>query len=91
MVADKSKRKRVVLGEIQNVLPSRDQKTRVVNEKQKIKPQKKAKILKEKAVDHAIDLNGTSDDPQMCGAYASDIYEYLHHMEVSNSLIIGFC
>lgn len=82
MVADKSKKKRVVLGEIQNVLSSQDQKTRVVNEKQKIKPQKKAKILKEKAVDPAIDLNGTSDDPQMCGAYASDIYEYLHHMEM---------
>lgn len=88
MVADRSKKKRVVLGEIQNVLSSRDQKTRVVNEKQKIKPQKKAKILK---VDPAIDLNGTSDDPQMCGAYASDIYEYLHHMEVSNSLIIRIC
>ncbi|KAH6788573.1 Cyclin A3 [Perilla frutescens var. frutescens] len=89
MVAEKSKKKRVVLGEIQNVLPSRDQKIRVVNEKQKSKPQrnvKKGEIGGDKepkiSTDPAIDLNGDSDDPQMCGAYASDIYEYLHNMEM---------
>lgn len=94
MVSEKSKRKRVVLGEIQNVLPSRDQRNRAVNEKPRIKPQrnvkrgeadtgvKEAKVSKVEG-DPAIDLDGNSDDPQMCGAYASDIYEYLHSMEVS--------
>lgn len=93
MVAEKNKKKRVALGDIQNVLASRGQKIRVVDEKQKIKPQKnvkrggeiggdkKAKIIKGET-DPAIDLNGESDDPQMCRAYASDIYDYLHNMEM---------
>lgn len=35
-----------------------------------------------------FDVDGELGDPQMCAAYASDIYEYLRNMEVS--LIGGF-
>ncbi|KAL1534197.1 cyclin [Salvia divinorum] len=91
MVADKSKRTRVVLGDIQNVLPSRDQKIGAVNDKLKSKPRRNVKVAEAKGakisegevkIDPAIDLDGESDDPQMCRAYASDIYEYLHSMEM---------
>ncbi|OMO70593.1 hypothetical protein COLO4_28567 [Corchorus olitorius] len=30
----------------------------------------------------AVDIDAKSDDPQMCRHYVSDIYEYLHQMEV---------
>ncbi|KAK6115977.1 hypothetical protein DH2020_008246 [Rehmannia glutinosa] len=96
MASEQNKKKRVVLGEIQNVLSSqnvglsKNQKLGVENEKQKIKPKrnvKKGKVdAKEKKSlkggnDPGIDLNGKCDDPQMCGAYVSDIYDYLHNME----------
>ncbi|KAL2232636.1 putative cyclin-A3-1 [Sesamum indicum] len=92
-----NKKKRVVLGEIQNVLPSGDvglgknQKLGVENEKQKLKSKRnvrKGKVtVKEtentkEEKDSGIDLDMKSDDPQMCGAYVSDIYEYLHNMEM---------
>ena len=32
--------------------------------------------------DGAIDIDAKSDDPQMCRDYVSDIYQYLHKMEV---------
>lgn len=32
----------------------------------------------------------SSDDPQMCSAYVSDIYDYLHQMEVSAFLFTLF-
>ncbi|KAG6406877.1 hypothetical protein SASPL_134490 [Salvia splendens] len=91
MVADKSKRTRVVLGDIQNVLPSRDQKIGAVNDKLKSKPRRNVRVAETKElkisevevkIDPSIDLIGESDDPQMCGAYVSDIYEYLHSMEM---------
>lgn len=87
------KKKRVVLGEIQNVLPCDDaglrknQKIGVENEKKSkskrdVKRGKGGKV-EEKETDPAIDLDGQAGDPQMCEAYASDIYEYLHRSEVS--------
>lgn len=107
---EQNKKKRVVLGEIQNVLPSKDagvstnQKLGVKNEKIKDKPKrnvkkgkagtKETKSLKTES-DPGIDLDGKSDDPQMCGAYVSDIYEYLHNMEVGFTaiylLVFLFC
>ncbi|XP_011029106.1 PREDICTED: putative cyclin-A3-1 [Populus euphratica] len=75
-------KKRVVLGE----LPSLSNTTVSVNKvhKQKAKTKsitskgtltKKEGVLKE-------DVDGKPEDPQMCAPYASDIYEYLHKMEV---------
>ncbi|KAL0314956.1 UNVERIFIED_CONTAM: putative cyclin-A3-1 [Sesamum angustifolium] len=92
-----NKKKRVVLGEIQNVLPSgnvgldKNQKLGFENEKQKLKPKRNVrkgkvsvKVTKntKEEKDSGIDLGVKSDDPQMCGAYVSDIYEYLHNMEM---------
>lgn len=97
MAAEQNKKKRVVLGEIQNVVPSLDvglskkQKLGGENEKQKGKPKRNvkkgrvaAKETKSSKVesDPGIDVDAKCDDPQMCGAYASDIYEYLHNVEV---------
>ncbi|KAL1564763.1 G2/mitotic-specific cyclin C13-1 [Salvia divinorum] len=86
MVSENSKKKRVVLGEIQNVLSSRDQNIRAVNDKPKGKARRNLKLGEAKEakteIDPAIDLDGKSDNPQMCRAYASDIYEYLHSMEM---------
>ncbi|KAL3812337.1 hypothetical protein ACJIZ3_013605 [Penstemon smallii] len=70
------KKKRVVLGDIQNVVKNEI-------EKKKIKPIRnvkkgKAKIVKEVKKEPEI----REDDPQMCGPYASDIYQYLHAMEM---------
>ncbi|KAL7127536.1 hypothetical protein ABFS83_14G259300 [Erythranthe nasuta] len=95
--SDQNKRKRVVLGEIQNVLPSQDgglskkQKISVESEKLKSKPKRNVKKSKvgptetkglKVVIDPAIDSVAKFDDPQMCGAYVSDIYEYLHTMEM---------
>lgn len=86
--------KRVVLGEIQNVLTSQnlglDGKRSGAVEKKKtrskgnsrrgesVKGKESAK--EEKGFDS--DVEEKSEDPQMCRAYASDIYKYLHTMEV---------
>ncbi|KAL2505963.1 Cyclin-A3-2 [Abeliophyllum distichum] len=101
----KNKKKRVVLGEIQNFVPSsdvtnRNSKQNLEKQKQKKKPNRKVKkpVEKEDASveeerekksvkgedddDAGIDVNAKSDDPQMCGAYVSGIYEYLHQMEM---------
>ncbi|PIN15384.1 G2/Mitotic-specific cyclin A [Handroanthus impetiginosus] len=101
-----NKKKRVVLGEIQNVASpeivglEKNQKVCIENEKQKSKPRGKAK--KEEAIvretkskkeekaslsvkeekGSRIRVDPKSDDPQFCAAYVSDIYEYLHKMEM---------
>ncbi|KAK6138849.1 hypothetical protein DH2020_027408 [Rehmannia glutinosa] len=88
------KKKRVVLGEIQNVLSSKNlgldenQKLGIENEKKKNKPKKtsnkgKASVEEEKASGINVDVK-KCNDPQMCEAYVSDIYEYLHNMEGHN-------
>ncbi|KAL6504336.1 putative cyclin-A3-1 [Orobanche gracilis] len=91
-----TKKKRVVLGEIQNFLSSESVGLSKINqnEKENIKPKVKRNLKKGKVCakekkssmggknDPGIDLDGKSDDPQMCGAYVSDIYEYLRNMEM---------
>ncbi|GER29939.1 cyclin A-like protein [Striga asiatica] len=80
---EKSKKQRVVLGDIQNVLSSQNvcEKGKG-NSKRKLK---EGKLGGKKSLkvgnDPAIDLDGKIDDPQMCGAYVSDIHEYLRKME----------
>ncbi|KAG8377500.1 hypothetical protein BUALT_Bualt08G0039400 [Buddleja alternifolia] len=90
MPQHQNKKKRVVLGEIQNVLSSQNVDLNR-NQKQKIKPKRnvkkgKASVKETKtareADDCGIDVDGKCDDPQMCEAYVSDIYEYLHNMEM---------
>ncbi|KZV54549.1 hypothetical protein F511_01347 [Dorcoceras hygrometricum] len=92
-----NKKKRVVLGEIQNVVSSRDlglgkkMKCDVAMRKKEVKPKRVAKNSKSSVkdtsgvkedYDSGFDVNAESDDPQMCGAYVSDIYGYLHSMEM---------
>lgn len=83
-----SKNKRVVLGEIQNVLTSENlglDGNWSGAEKKKSRAKRNVKIEECVKENKGFDLNveAKSDDPQMCGAYVSDIYEYLHKMEVN--------
>ncbi|KAJ9166296.1 hypothetical protein P3X46_021071 [Hevea brasiliensis] len=79
-------KKRVVLGELpnlSNVVVPVNKSAGDLARKQKIKPKPKAKkaiVVKKDEASEVVD--GMSDDPQMCGPYASDIYEYLHKMEM---------
>lgn len=97
LVEDQSaNKKRVVLGELpnlSNVIVSADSNTGFEAQKpERITKTKQLKKLNAKKTiaanvnaedgDAKFDLDATSDDPQMCGPYASDIYEYLHKMEV---------
>ncbi|XP_021283658.1 putative cyclin-A3-1 [Herrania umbratica] len=87
-------KKRVVLGELSNLsnVLSVNKVQGKENRKQQLKRKGKTKTrlakpaLKEKkkeAQDEKdVDIDAKSDDPQMCGHYVSDIYEYLHQMEV---------
>ncbi|XP_050214756.1 putative cyclin-A3-1 [Mercurialis annua] len=91
-------KKRVVLGELPNlsnavVAVSAANTGRNVNLKQRVGNTNKAKqpkarravIVKKEATPsptaEEVD-GGERHDPQMCGPYASDIYDYLHTMEV---------
>lgn len=80
------KRKRVVLGEIQNVLAfDENLKIGVVIDEKKSKGKRNVKkgiVCVKEENGSAIVVETESDDPQMCGAYASDIYDYLRNMEV---------
>ncbi|CAK7347477.1 unnamed protein product [Dovyalis caffra] len=75
-------KKRVVLGELPNLSNS----IVSVNEPQKLKGKAKTKTKKgtltKKENVLKEDVDGKPEDPQMCAPYASDIYEYLHKMEV---------
>ncbi|KDP41661.1 hypothetical protein JCGZ_16068 [Jatropha curcas] len=80
-------KKRVVLGElpnISNVVAPVNYSVGDVSQKQKnkVKPKSKKAILVNNEDVPKEDIDGRSEDPQMCGPYASDIYEYLHKMEV---------
>lgn len=91
-------KKRTVLGEISSncvnaVVASKNKKCRVDPEKLEGRVKKRGKkavkkIVIEEKSGSGFDVDGELDDPQMCAAYASDIYEYLRNMEVS--LIWGF-
>ena len=88
-------KKRVVLGELSNlsnvvVSVNKVQGTETQKQQPKGKVKTKTRVvkpaLKEKK-DEAEDektviIDAKSDDSQMCGHYISDIYEYLHQMEV---------
>ena len=80
-------KKRVVLGELPNLSNVAATPAAVPAsgaQKQKFRPKKKAKV---KAAVVAPDVGAKLDDPQMCGPYATDIYEYLHSMEVRRGLL----
>ncbi|RVX00102.1 putative cyclin-A3-1 [Vitis vinifera] len=75
-------KKRVVLGELPNLSNVAATPAAVPAsgaQKQKFRAKKKEKV---KAAVVAPDVGAKSDDPQMCGPYATDIYEYLHSMEM---------
>ncbi|XP_073051551.1 putative cyclin-A3-1 [Primulina eburnea] len=94
---ERNEKKRVVLGEIQNVASSRNVgsseglKSDVVGGKKERGPKLNAKKKKastrinksaNEEFDSGIDVVRECDDPQMCGAYVYDIYGYLHNMEM---------
>lgn len=92
-------KRRVVLGELPNlsnvVVP--------VNNKPVTKTKPKAKkaltttlISTTKGSPTKVEIDESYDDPQLCGAYASDIDDYLHKMEVKAQSFwfincLGFC
>lgn len=90
-------KKRVVLGELSNlsnvvvsVNPSLKPESQKPKGKSKTKVKRalvptkeETKTTKKEDVEPDVDIDEKSDDPQMCGPYVSDIYEYLHKMEVS--------
>ncbi|KAI3991193.1 hypothetical protein MKX01_022414, partial [Papaver californicum] len=77
-------KKRVVLGELTNVVVSSrsDFGGTLKKPKNRLKrkePEKKVVVVEEERSD-----GGNSIDPQMCAPYASDIYNYLHSMEIES-------
>lgn len=85
-------KKRVVLGELKSISTnvSSNQRKDSLSEPQKQKKIRSRRKVKEslqetvkKPEDVGIDVNADSNDPQMCTDYVSEIYEYLHKMEVS--------
>lgn len=83
--------KRVALGELPNlpnVVVSKNPslKSELQKPKGKAKTKVKKPLLPTSAnnddVEGRVDVDAKSDDPQMCGPYVSDIYKYLHNMEV---------
>ncbi|XP_051149956.1 putative cyclin-A3-1 isoform X2 [Andrographis paniculata] len=90
-VSEQNKKPRVVLGEIQNVdvdvnlrinqnIGDDNGKKKKAVAKRNVK---KGKVsVKETESSPKIDEDGGGDDPQICGAYASDIYDYLREMEM---------
>ncbi|XP_073125995.1 putative cyclin-A3-1 [Henckelia pumila] len=94
---EQNKKRRVVLGEIQNIVSSQDVglgkkvKRDAAKKKKEVKPKRDAKSSKSSAKEtldvkedygSGIDVVAECDDPQMCGAYVSDIYGYLQNMEM---------
>lgn len=82
-------KKRVALGEISNnsnLFENEDLLCREFEAPKCLKKRKRA--VKEEDV--GVDVGEKFDDPQMCCAYVSDIYEYLHQMEVNNIFINCF-
>ncbi|KAK9112631.1 hypothetical protein Scep_020150 [Stephania cephalantha] len=73
-------KKRVVLGEITNLSNS----TGLATQKPKPKPKakKKHQVAKKVPSTRKGDEVAKSEDPQLCAPYVSDIYEYLHSMEM---------
>lgn len=84
--SQKQPKKRVVLGELPNVSNIVPATKDLDSEppKQKNKTKKKVKKVAATKPNSATkeDVGEILDDPQMCGAYVSEIYEYLREMEV---------
>ncbi|KAG4147247.1 hypothetical protein ERO13_D05G210300v2 [Gossypium hirsutum] len=87
-------KKRVVLGDLSNlsnVAVSANKVQGKENKKKQAKGKLKSKTevakpnlevkTDEVSVDKPVDIDAKSVDPQMCGYYVSDIYEYLRQME----------
>jgi cyclin A len=79
-------KKRVVLGELPNLSNTTVSVNEVYKQKAKTKSNTSKRTLTKKEGVFKEDVDGKPEDPQMCAPYASDIYEYLHKMEVK----IGF-
>ncbi|GFQ01533.1 putative cyclin-a3-1 [Phtheirospermum japonicum] len=78
-----NKKKRVVLCEIQNVLTSKNQDLDENENTTKRKRNEKKENSDVEEANSAKEGNRyLSSDPQMCETYVSDIYEYLHNMEM---------
>ncbi|XP_059286569.1 G2/mitotic-specific cyclin C13-1-like [Lycium ferocissimum] len=83
-------KKRVVLGEIQDLSNVGFNKIKPKCKKTTKRKVKRCVSEKDKECDdpqmcsaYVSDIYANlDDDPQMCSAYASDIYDYLHHMEI---------
>ncbi|KAL1823288.1 hypothetical protein ACET3Z_010066 [Daucus carota] len=74
-------KKRSVLGEISSNVVAAPKKSECGANNKRVK---KAVVTKKSddAFGSSIDVDGDSNDPQMCAAYASDIYQYLRNMEI---------
>uniref|UniRef100_A0A6P4ATX8 B-like cyclin n=1 Tax=Ziziphus jujuba TaxID=326968 RepID=A0A6P4ATX8_ZIZJJ len=83
-------KKRAVLGELQNLSnppshPNQNQSSGVVPQKQKCGTKtraQKALPMTKTLTTSKQDKDTKSDDPQICGPYVSDVYAYLHQLEV---------
>nr|GMD36043.1 putative cyclin-A3-1 [Ipomoea batatas] len=77
-------KKRVALGEIKD-FPNQIENlgSKLHSPKTKQAKRKVKKVVKVEKGDNAVEdsIDSKSDDPQMCSAYVSDIYEYLRQME----------
>ncbi|XP_010549257.1 PREDICTED: putative cyclin-A3-1 isoform X2 [Tarenaya hassleriana] len=91
---ERASKKRVVLGE----LPNMSNVPVPVNPKPTQKPKRDLRAYAKQrktasvsdtakdstaAVESSVDIDARTDDPQMCGPYVSDIYEYLRQLEVN--------
>ncbi|XP_057978797.1 putative cyclin-A3-1 isoform X1 [Malania oleifera] len=76
-------KKRVVLGELPN-LPNVGSVPNLGDgsEKPKCRAKRKVKRAAAQREEPPQNIDVELDDPQMCGSYASDIYDYLHNMEM---------
>ncbi|CAK9149246.1 unnamed protein product [Ilex paraguariensis] len=89
-VQQSANKKRVVLGELQklsNIVANRNPNQNLGSELRKPicrskKKFKKAVTAATVTKKNAEDIDAKSDDPQMCGSYVSEIYEYLRSMEM---------
>ena len=74
-----AKKKRVVLGDVTNVSSS---DVAVSVSKKPVQTHKNVKLEKPAAPVATLEKVEERHDPQLCGPYVSDIYEYLRGMEV---------
>lgn len=75
-------KKRAVLGEITNLSEPISSVDPIKKPKRAAKTKKVKKAVTKLECDEKRDANAASEDPQICGPYVSDIYAYLHKMEV---------